>query len=133
VLPDGRAACLDQTGQVRWFSETKVSSGWGPFLFVNDRLYVVHDQTGELIVADAGPHGFRELARAKVLTGHEAWGPMAFADGRLILRDSKEMVCLDLTAAQKAGQERKDVPAAESHPGPDAPTEAETAAEEGNP
>jgi outer membrane protein assembly factor BamB len=133
VLPDGRVACLDSKGQVRWTSESKVSSGWGPFLFINDRLYAVHDQTGELVVADAGPHGYRELARAKVLTGHEAWAPMAFADGRLILRDSKEVVCLDLTAGQKAGQQRKEPSASEGEPEPATPLETEKPAEEGSP
>lgn len=103
VLPDGRATCMDLEGRTRWTSTSKVSTGRGPYMFINDGLYMIHDLTGELIVADAGPHGYRELARAKVLRGHEAWAPMAFADGRLVLRDSTEMVCLDLTAGQKAG------------------------------
>jgi outer membrane protein assembly factor BamB len=48
-------------------------------------------------MAEASPAGYRELARARVLSGHDAWAPMAFADGRLIVRDLTEMVCLDLT------------------------------------
>jgi len=27
---------------------------------------------------------------------HDAWAPFALADGYLILRDSKKMVCIDL-------------------------------------
>jgi outer membrane protein assembly factor BamB len=28
--------------------------------------------------------------------GHDAWAPFAIADGYLIMRDSKRMVCIDL-------------------------------------
>ena len=34
--------------------------------------------------------------QAQVLTGHDSWGPMAMAGGRLILRDLTRMVCLDV-------------------------------------
>ena len=98
VLPDGRVVRADLDGKPLWTSPSSVNTGWGPFMFINDLLYVLNDDTGELVVADAGPAGYRERARAKVLTGHEAWAPMAFADGRLILRDLTEMVCLDLRA-----------------------------------
>ena len=47
-------------------------------------------------VAEAKPDGWKLLAEAKVLNGHDAWGPMAMAEGRLIVRDLTEMVCLDV-------------------------------------
>ena len=42
--------------------------------------------------------GCKLLARADLLagSGRDAWGPMAFVDGKLLLRDSKRMICLDL-------------------------------------
>ncbi|GAG51327.1 unnamed protein product, partial [marine sediment metagenome] len=47
--------------------------------------------------------GYVPLAQAKVLEdGHEAWGPLALAGGRLILRDLTRMVCLDLRADRSA-------------------------------
>ena len=109
VLPKGRVVCSDAEGNRRWISRSKVSSGWGPFMVIGDRLYILNDDSGELIVADASPSGYRERARAKVLDGREAWAPMAFADGRLICRDMEEMVCLDLAArpdpvAEEAGR-----------------------------
>jgi len=36
------------------------------------------------------------LATAKVLAGHESWGPMALAGDRLIVRDLTTMRCLDV-------------------------------------
>jgi len=40
--------------------------------------------------------GFERLAQAQVLKGHDAWAPMALVDGKLLLRDSKQMICLDV-------------------------------------
>ena len=99
VLPDGRLACMDLQGTVVWTSPSGVTFGLGPLLVINDLLFVLQDQKCELVMVEASPVAYRELARAKVLGGHDAWAPMAFADGRLILRDLTEMVCLDLSAA----------------------------------
>jgi hypothetical protein len=47
-------------------------------------------------MAAANPAGFKLLAKAKVLEGHETWAPLAVAGGRLIVRDLQRMVCLDV-------------------------------------
>jgi outer membrane protein assembly factor BamB len=36
------------------------------------------------------------LDHAKVLDGQDAWGPIAIAGQRMLMRDSKRMVCLDV-------------------------------------
>ena len=38
------------------------------------------------------------LAQARVLDGHDAWGPLALVNGRLLARDSRRMVCIDVRA-----------------------------------
>ena len=52
----------------------------------------------ESIRARASLTGYEPLAEAQVLHGHDAWGPMALVDGKLILRDSLKMICLDVSA-----------------------------------
>ena len=37
-----------------------------------------------------------QLARAKILDGVDAWGPFAIVKGRLLARDSRRLVCIDL-------------------------------------
>jgi hypothetical protein len=54
-----------------------------------------------LTLAEASTNAFKKLAQFKVLEGPEAWGPMALADGRLILRDLKQMICLDVGLWQR--------------------------------
>jgi len=49
-----------------------------------------------LTLAQVSADGYNQLGQWKVLTGHESWGPMAIASGRLIVRDFTTMVCLDV-------------------------------------
>ena len=44
----------------------------------------------------ASSEAFRVLATARVLDGHDCWGPMALAGGRLLIRDLTRLSCLDL-------------------------------------
>ena len=41
---------------------------------------------------------FELVDQRQVLDGHDSWGPMAFAGGRLILRDLKHMICLNVAS-----------------------------------
>ena len=73
--------------------------GIGPYLIAGGVIYVTSD-TGTLSVIPADPQEFRLMGSAEVLAhGHEAWGPMALASGKLLVRDLTRMVCLDLTKA----------------------------------
>ena len=90
-------ACMDLDGRVRWTGGSDYRFGLGPYLSVNNRFLLL-DDTGRLHLMAADAAGCRLLAKADPFggTGRDAWGPMAFVDGRLLLRDSKRMVCLDL-------------------------------------
>jgi hypothetical protein len=51
---------------------------------------------GELVIVEATAEGFRETARARVL-GMTRQAPV-IANGRLYLRDDREIVCIDVRA-----------------------------------
>ncbi len=97
VRPDQQLVCLDLDGKVLWTSTPAHRFGLGPYAIANGLLYVMDDE-GLLTLAAATPSAFAPLSHAKVLEGPDAWGPMAFVSGRLILRDLKKMVCLDIVA-----------------------------------
>ncbi|MFC1677154.1 PQQ-binding-like beta-propeller repeat protein [Planctomycetota bacterium] len=97
VRPDGQLACLDIDGNVRWTSSSANKFGIGPYMVINDFLYVC-DNEGLLSLIKATPESFQVLTQAKVLEGPDSWGPMATAGGRLIVRDLNRMVCLDITS-----------------------------------
>jgi hypothetical protein len=57
---------------------------------------VLEGRTGVLRLLEASTAGYKELASAQVLTGPEVWAPMALSDGKLVVRDLKQMVALDV-------------------------------------
>lgn len=91
----GQMVCLDLDGKVIWHSGSD-RFGHGPYMFADGLLLALNDK-GVLTLAEATTSGYKRLARHEVLPGgHDAWGPMAIAGGRLIVRDMTKMVCLDL-------------------------------------
>jgi outer membrane protein assembly factor BamB len=78
-----------------WVSGPTSRFGLGPYLISGDRILVLNDD-GVLTLAEATPRGYRQLAQAKVLDGVDAWAPMALVGGRLLLRDSRRLLCLQL-------------------------------------
>ena len=95
VRPDGQLTCLDLNGKVLWASGAGARFGLGPFVMAQGLLLVMNDD-GWLTLAEANPAGYRPLARARVLPGHDTWAPLALAGGRLLARDLTKMVCLDM-------------------------------------
>ena len=98
IRPDRQLVCLDLNGQVLWTSPSTHRfgpRGLGPYNIANGMIYIL-DDTGVLTLAEATPTGYVQRACAKVLDGIEAWGPMAVASDRLILRDMNKMMCLDI-------------------------------------
>jgi len=96
IRPDKQLTCLDLNGQVVWTSTSAHKFGLGPYIIANGLIYVMND-SGVLTLTEASPAGYVQRAEAKVLDGPDSWGPMAVASGRLILRDLKRMICLDIT------------------------------------
>lgn len=97
-----QAACYDPAGRVVWTSGAADRFGLGPFLIAAGRLLVMNED-GNLTMARASAAGWQPMAHAQVLHGREAWAPMAFVGGRLLARDSKQMICLDLRAGAAPG------------------------------
>jgi outer membrane protein assembly factor BamB len=61
----------------------------------DDKFFILGDD-GVLTMLKASTEGFLPLATAKVVEGRDPWGPLSIAGGRMLLRDSTEMVCIDL-------------------------------------
>ena len=85
--------CLDfATGTVQWKQE---GLGKGSLMLAGDNL-IIQSETGDLVVAPPSPAGFKELTRAKVLSG-KCWVVPVLANGRLYVRNNAgDLVCLDV-------------------------------------
>ena len=80
-----------------WSSGKTKRFGLGPFLLADDKFFILSDE-GVLTVIKSSETEYKQIAEAKVLHGHDAWGPLAIADGKLLARDSRQMVCIDVRA-----------------------------------
>jgi len=98
VRPDKQLVCLDLDGKVVWSSSRTNQfgpRGLGPYSIADGMIFIL-DDNGTLTLAEATPRGYVQLAQTKVLEGPDAWAPMAFASGLLIIRDMNRMICLDI-------------------------------------
>jgi outer membrane protein assembly factor BamB len=95
VRPGGELVCLSLDGEIVWTSPSGKKFGLGPYMIAGGVIYILSDE-GLLTMAEASAAGYTQIDEAQVLSGHEAWAPMAMAAGRLIVRDFTQMVCLDI-------------------------------------
>jgi len=106
VLPKDAGAnraqfiCMDLEGNIVWQSGKEHRYGLGPYILVGGYFFIL-DDNGMLSMIEASTKAFKLIAEHRVLEGRDAWGPMAFVDGKLLLRDSTLLACLDMTRSQK--------------------------------
>ncbi len=103
ILPKDAGALRDQfvcyhpddCKRLVWSSGKTNRFGLGPYLIADGKIFILDDD-GVLTLLEASITGYKQLAQAKVLDGHDAWGPLALVGSRLLLRDSKRMVCIEV-------------------------------------
>ena len=79
-----------------WTSGKENRYGLGPYLVVGDKMFLVNDDA-ELFMFRFNTNSVSLLDSFNPLTeGTDAWGPLAFSNGYLIMRDSHNMICLDV-------------------------------------
>jgi outer membrane protein assembly factor BamB len=95
--------CFDSQCQVVWQTKNSPNLDKGGSILTADGLiYVMDGRTGELHIVEPSPNGFKSLAKTKLLEGQQIWGPIALADGKLVMRDQKQMRCVDISNAPGA-------------------------------
>ena len=89
----GPMKCIDlANGTVKW---EQPGFGPGQVIFAGGQVIALSD-AGELVLIDAKPDAYKELARADVLDG-KCWSTPVLANGRIFARSTKEAVCLDVS------------------------------------
>lgn len=80
------------TGGIQWSEQ---GFGSGALIAAGSRLIIL-SEAGELVLADASPTEFKQLARAAVLSG-KCWTAPTLANGRVYCRSADgDVVCVDL-------------------------------------
>ncbi len=91
--------CVTLDGKVLW--RTADTDGLptferGNLLLVDGLLIEFDGKKGTLHLIEPSPEGYREVARTELFSGNEMWAPMALSQGKLLVRNQKEMKCVDL-------------------------------------
>ena len=86
--------CLDwKTGEIKW---TEPKLAFNGLIAVGGKLLVL-TETGDLVLAEASPDGYKELGSAHVIRGRAFTAPV-FANGRVYARNTVgDVVSLDLS------------------------------------
>jgi len=89
--------CVDPNDctTICWSSE-ETRFGLGSYLFADGKFYLLNDD-GTLFIIEASTNRFKVLDRKPLIPdGHDAWAPIALADGYMVLRDAVTMVCINI-------------------------------------
>ena len=82
--------------KVIWTSGKEGRFGLGPYLIADNKMFVLSDD-GTLTMIKPDSKKYVQIAQKKLFDGHDAWAPMALVDGRLLLRDSNTMYCVNIS------------------------------------
>jgi outer membrane protein assembly factor BamB len=78
-----------------WESAMDERFGLGPYIVINNYLLAFKDD-GELFVYGIGQRSLNLVHRQRIMIGSDAWRPIAYADGYLILGDDHWIYCLKI-------------------------------------
>ena len=71
--------------------------GLGPYIMADGKFFILNDD-GEMTIAKVSTSQFKVLDKQRIMDGQDSWGPIAITGGYMLVRDSKQMVCLNIKA-----------------------------------
>lgn len=89
----GQLTCLDyKTGRKKW---SQKGMGTGSLMLADGKMIIL-SESGKLVIAEASPERFKELASAQILSG-KCWTVPVLANGRIYARNADgQLVCVDV-------------------------------------
>ena len=91
-------ACLTMDGQMAWEKGTAPNFEMGALLMVDNLIIAQNGKNGDIHLIEPSPDSYKELGKASFFNSEksQAWAPMAYSQGKLIVRDMEKMVCVGL-------------------------------------
>lgn len=91
-------ACLNMEGKNVWANDSVPDFEMGGLILVDGLIINQNGKNGDIHLIEPSPEGYKELGKASFFGSQktQAWSPMAFGDGKLIVRNLEKMVCVDL-------------------------------------
>jgi outer membrane protein assembly factor BamB len=92
---ESQLRCLDfKDSTVKWKQD---GLGKGALKMSTDGRMIIMTDKGELVIAEASPGEFRQIARAAILPRSKCWTTPTLSGGKIYARNAKgDMVCVDV-------------------------------------
>lgn len=87
--------CMDLKGNIKWKTVKNPNFDKGGYI-LTDEMIISTDGEKMLYLIEPTPDEFRVLAKTELLETKQAWAPLALSDGKLLIRDQKQMKCVVL-------------------------------------
>lgn len=89
--------CVDpaDTRKMVWSSGKTNRFSLGPYMIADGKFFILNDE-GTLSIVRPSTTAFKLMDQVKVFDAHDAWAPLAIADGYMLLRDATKMICMDI-------------------------------------
>ena len=78
-----------------WESAADERFGLGPYVVIGNHIFALKED-GELYVYQLQQREMKLIKKQRIMNGRDAWGPMAYADGYLLLRDADRVYGLKI-------------------------------------
>lgn len=91
-------SCLDMNGKNVWKQDSIPGFEMGGMILIGDLIVNQNGKNGDIYLIEPSPEGYKELGKASFFDSKksQAWAPIAYYDGKIIVRDMEKMVCVDL-------------------------------------
>jgi len=93
VMKQDGFVCMDLKGNVKWKTGRKPGFDKGGLILADDML-ISSDGDKMLYLIEPTPTEFKVLSKVKLLDTKQSWAPIALSDGKLLIRDQKQMKCI---------------------------------------
>lgn len=96
--------CMSPEGEIMWKTKRDPDFNKGSIIIADD-LMLATDGAKTLYLIDPSPEGFTPISSSELLTEQEGgdtrngvqnWAPLALSGGKLLIRDQKQMLCVQV-------------------------------------
>ena len=90
--------CLTLDGKLVWEEGSAPGFELGALILVNGMILNQNGKNGDIHLIQPTPDGYEEVGKASFFNSEksQAWAPLAFSQGKLLIRDMEKLVCVAL-------------------------------------
>ena len=92
--------CMSMSGEVKWKTGQNPAFVRGGAILA-DGLILATDGSKKLYLIEPDPAGFKALASAELMEAGSNWAPLALSDGKLLIRDQKKLIVVQVAQQGK--------------------------------